>query len=308
MNPWYHRVMRGSGELVSLIGIFVLIFVLWVSTGGPSRPVSFSGPYLRPITTTGTTAQPYGDPSKFSSINTNITVGVGGVDSTAGTSPLGGAVTFSSDYYGATQTDPEKEYLVVTLSVGSAHAVSTAGWKIVSRESGNGALFPQGVEIARSGRVHTPTPLILNPGDKVIVTTGRSPVGVSFRENTCTGYLEEHQDFHPPLSQKCPTPSEEFSRYYREGDSNGTCATYINSIPYCATKTSLYGTISSSCENFVEDHLNYNSCVDAHKNDADFKTNTWRVFLEKRSELWRASRETITLLDANNKVIDSIMY
>ena len=296
------------GELFGFIGILILIFVLWISTGGPSRPISFSGPYLNPIKTTGTTAQPYGDPSKFSSINSNITVGVSGVDVTAGTSAFSGEIAFSSDYYGATQTNPEKEYVVITLSPGTTRTISTAGWKIISRESGNKGAFPQGAEIPRSGRVNTLAPLLLHAGDKIIIMTGRSPVGVSFRENKCTGYLEEHQDFHPSLSQNCPTPSEEFSRYYRGGDTDGTCATYINSIPYCATETSLYGTISSSCENFVEDHLNYNSCVDAHKNDADFKTNTWRVFLEKHSELWRASRETITLLDANNKVIDSIMY
>ncbi len=295
-------------DLFSFIGVLVLIFVLWVASGGPSRPVSFSGPYLMPITTTGTTAQPYGDPTKFSSINTNVTVGLQGVSASAETSAYSKAVSFSRDLSGVTQTDPENEYVVILVSGTSDTTVSTAGWKIVSKASGAGAPLPQGTEVPRSGRVNPLSPITLRGGDQMIVTTGRSPVGISFKENKCAGYFEENQDFNPSLQTNCPTPSQEFSRFYDNEDDNGSCAAYVRSIPYCATETRASGNISSSCENFVEKHLNYNGCVDTHKGDPDFLGSTWRVFLGSREELWRRDRETITLLDGQNKVIDSITY
>lgn len=301
------KVMRGAGELFSLIGIFILMFVLWAATGGPSRPISFSGPYLNPITNTGTSAQPYGDPTKFSSINAGVTVGVNGVDiqnaSTARTS-----VSFSRDLSGATQTDPKNEYVVINVASSLTTPLSTAGWKIVSKETGGGAPFPQGIETARSGRVNALTPITLKGGDQVILVSGRSPVGVSFKENKCTGYFEEQQDFRPALAQNCPTGSEEFNAYYEGRDDNGSCISHIRSIPYCSTETRIESNVSSSCENFVETHLNYNGCVAFHQNDTNFAGNTWRVFLGSRDELWRQTRETITLLDAENKVIDSITY
>jgi hypothetical protein len=187
-------------------------------------------------------------------------------------------------------------------------AVSTAGWKLVSKDSGNSVGFPQGTETPRSGRINTLAPITLRPGEQAIITTGRSPVGVSFRENKCTGYFEEHQDFHPALSMNCPTPSQEFSRFYDDGDSTDTCATYVRSIPYCSTETKATGNISSSCEQFVEQYLSYNSCLDAHQKDSDFNGFAWRLFLGKGEELWKKEGETITLLDADNKVIDSITY
>ena len=142
----------------------------------------------------------------------------------------------------------------------------------------------------------------------MIVTTGRSPVGISFKENKCAGYFEENQDFNPSLQTNCPTASQEFSRFYNGEDDKGTCVAYVRSIPYCATETRASNNVSSSCENFVEKHLNYNGCVDTHKADPDFLGSTWRVFLGQREELWRSNRETITLLDGQNKVIDSITY
>ncbi len=292
---------------VFFLGILILFFVVWVASGGPSRPISFAGPYLNPITTSGTTAQPYGDPAKFSSINSTVTVGPNGVDTTSN-SPSAGTVTLSHDLSGVTSTDPSSEYIAISVAAGSGASVSTAGWKLVSKANNAAAALPQGTEVANSGRVNTLSPITLRPGEQAIVTTGRSPVGISFRENKCTGYFEEHQDFHPSLMMSCPTPSQEFSRFYTGDDTNDRCINYVRSIAYCSTE--VYGDpdTSSSCEDFVEEHLNYNSCVAAHKGDADFSGTVWRVFLGQRNELWRRDRETITLLDAQNRVIDSISY
>ncbi len=140
----------------------------------------------------------------------------------------------------------------------------------------------------------------------MIVSTGRSPVGVSFRENMCTGYFEERQDFRPPLLESCPTPYQEYTRFYDDEDDE--CEQYVRSIPYCSTDTDVPSNVSGSCEDFVEEYISYDGCIEAHEGDENFHGRTWRVFLGKSDELWANSKETILLLDASGKVIDAFSY
>ena len=41
-------------DLFLFIGILVFLFVVWVASGGPHRPLSFAGPTIAPLPTTGT--------------------------------------------------------------------------------------------------------------------------------------------------------------------------------------------------------------------------------------------------------------
>ncbi|MCI0597675.1 hypothetical protein L0Y34_01200 [Candidatus Parcubacteria bacterium] len=301
------------GDVFFFLGILLLFFLLWVAGGGPNRPISFAGPFLRPISSVGTTAQPYGDPSQgFGSFGTGISIGGWGAtvgvttSGAARTSSQQGAVTFLPDTYGAKNRDAEDEYLTITASSLASGEISMAGWTLMSKETGQGAPLPQGTEVAEAGRVNQLRPITLKPGDTAIVATGRSPVGISFRENTCTGYFEERQDFSPALALGCPTPYQEYLRF--RGAEDDECAAFVRSIPYCSAPTSVPDDIHGSCEEFVDDYLNYNGCVSAHRNDSNFEGRTWRIFLGERDELWRASRETILLLDAEGNVVDSLSY
>ena len=55
-------------------------------------------------------------------------------------------------------------------------------------------------------------------------------------------------------------------------------------------------------------YFNYNGCVDAHKNDADFMGNTWRVYLGRSSSMWRTKNELVKLLDKDGKTVDAFSY
>ncbi len=288
------------------LGILVLFFALWLAGGGPERPISFSGPYLNPITGPGEGAEAYGDPDSYSSINSTIGVGPGGVSISGNPSTHQGSVTLARDLSGVRSSEANEEYLIVSLSASAKTSVSMGGWKLMN-EKGTSVVFPQGTEVASAGRVNTLAPITLKPGDRAIVSTGRSPVGVSFRENLCTGYLEENQNFRPALSMNCPAPSEEFDRFY-DGDDASACETFVGSISYCAAETDVPSSVGSECESFVEDHLDYNGCVAAHAKDKDFADDTWRVFLGLRSELWSDDSGTITLIDSDSNVIDSVSY
>ncbi len=302
----------GGSDLWLFVGILLLFFVVWAASGGPSRPISFAGPYLRPISGPGSGAEAYGDPNAHAGFTTGINIGgwggtistgsTGSANNTLGTSESASKVSFVPDPTGARESDEDKEY--VTLSV--AANVSTAGWKLVSQKTGKSAVFPQGTTIPRSGRVNDLGSIQLTGGETVTIVTGRSPLGISFRENKCIGYFEERQDFKPPLPLSCPTAYQEYDRFYDDEDEE--CLSYIRTIPYCSSDTDVPSSVSNSCEAFVDDYLNYGGCVDAHKNDSDFAGRTWRVYLGKSDELWRKEGETILLLDASGKVVTQFSY
>jgi hypothetical protein len=306
----------GGSDFFFFLGIIILFFFLWVASGGPSRPLSFAGPYLNPITNTGTNPSAYGDPNAYNNISGGISIGGWGVGVTGGTT--NGNVANNSSYAekvmlirdpsGAKEKDEKEEYVSIMVSSLATEGISTAGWKLVSQKGGSGASFPQGAENPQSGKVNVLSAITLKAGDTATIVTGRSPVGISFRENKCTGYFEERQDFNPPLTENCPTPFQEYDRFYDEDDDDEECSSFVRSIPYCSTDAESSSDISSPCENFVEDYLNYNGCFDAHKKETGFYSPTWRIFLGKTDELWRQEKETILLIDAEGKTIDSMSY
>ncbi len=296
-----------GGDFIYFLGIIAVIFAVWVASGGPSRPISFAGPFLRPIGTTATTAQPYGDPNQYQPVQgTSWIPFIGNNPSIPGDgSTYRGVVTLSRDTTGPKNSDPKTEYVTIQASFQASEPISTLGWKLVSSETKTTASFPQGAELVRSGKVNTLSAIVLRPGDQAIVTSGRSPVGVSFRENLCSGYLEEHQNFIPALSLQCPSPSQDFSRMEGTDDQ---CLSYLRTFPRCETDTTYNNDVSSSCESFVDDYVNYNGCMDLHDRDSGFLTSTWRVYLGSSSQLWKSERETIMLVDAEGKTIDALSY
>ena len=163
--------------------------------------------------------------------------------------------------------------------------------------------IPAGVMTLRSGNVNQSGDIMLSPGEEAIITSGRSPVGASFRENLCTGYLAERQEFFPPLLNACPSASEE---YARAGGNDQECKNYLYRINYCETDTS--NDADGACEAFIESNLTYNGCVRAHEQEANFPGVTWRIYLGSRSGLWNDARDTIRLLDENGKIVDVLTY
>lgn len=42
-----------------VIACLIFIFIAWIATGGPSRPISHSGPFITPVTAPGEESQGY---------------------------------------------------------------------------------------------------------------------------------------------------------------------------------------------------------------------------------------------------------
>lgn len=306
--------MSGNGML--FLGVLIFIFIFWVVTGGPDKPISFSGPYLHPIDGPGQTAEPY-SLGRGNNITSGITGSIGGglsdlekqiddISSFGEASPYRGVVSIGRNPSGPRSTDPKEEYISVSVSRRAANTINVTGWKLESSSSEVVAVIPSGVEVPRSGSVNTVSPVVLSPGQTMVVTSGRSPIGTSFRENICTGYLGEFQSFTPDLDMSCPTASQEFSRRYNDADDD-ECRSFLWRVPQCSVVSEAPSELSNACENFLES-LNYNSCVAEYRDDADFAGDTWRVFIGSNRELWRENHETIRLVDSEGKTVDVFAY
>lgn len=266
-------------------GVLLVFFLVWVAGGGPSRPISLQGPYLGSITA----------PSGFS-------------QTTGGTFGLSGgyaSVSFVNDTTGTQSKSASSEYVTIAASPTLTSGVSLAGWKLKSKESGKTVAFPAGTEVPRSGSVNASGAITLKPGDYATVVSGRSPVGSSFRESICTGYLEERQDFKPPLTQSCPTPLQEL--YRADASPNERCEDYVRSISYCSSQSTMKSP-GGSCEAFVDEVLTYNGCVAAHRSDPGFSLSSWRIYLGASDDLWNDRHDTIELINADGAVVDSLTY
>lgn len=308
--------MKGDG--IFFLGVLAFFFILWFATGGPTRPISFAGPYITPITDVDTVQEGYGDTTavdyRSDSVWSDI---VGG--SFSGGANLGG-VSNPSPYQGQVRVsgtsgtgseDPDLEY--VTLRAAGKASVDITGWRLVSGASGRGARIPEGALLPRSGRVNDTGRIILNPGDEAIVVTGEAPTGVSFKENMCTGYFMGRQSFYPSLSNQCPSAYEEFQNHYTGNQlRDDTCYNLVRSTPVCRTPSDRG--VSNACTALIDDYLTYSGCVEKHGNDASFAGDTWRIYLEyensrgKSHELWKSSRDAVKLLDTEGRTVDLYTY
>jgi hypothetical protein len=296
-----------------VIGIFIFAFVLWVSTGGPTRPISFAGPYITPITDVDDTQSGYGDDIdvrndsrsglwSVRSIFGRFENSVGESEDIGVVSPAADKVRIVSGAGGPSGTTAAREYIVLSAEAD----IDITGYRLLSSKSGASAAIPTGTTAPRSGVL---TNIALLKGEEAVITTGNSPVGSSFRENKCVGYLGI-TSFVPPLANRsCPSPTDELGRGYSgSASSYEECRTIVSRIPRCEANPDVPREASSECEHFIEARLNYQGCVDAHFNDADFRGDTWRVYLSQSRELWRSDNETIRLLDREGRTVDIYSY
>ncbi|MEK9171917.1 MAG: hypothetical protein AAB782_01635 [Patescibacteria group bacterium] len=167
--------------------------------------------------------------------------------------------------------------------------------------------------------------IALKESETAIITTGS--VGsqvpykiVSFKENICSGFLEDLAEytFTPPLERDCPRPADEPGVNALDTE----CRKFIERIASCRTPE--FNTrdregeicyncvdgklLSSSCVAFIKNHFNYSSCISNHADSPNFSGRTWRIFLGRGWEMWAEDYETIELFDQLNRLVDHRAY
>ncbi|MFZ3043955.1 MAG: hypothetical protein WA058_02510 [Minisyncoccia bacterium] len=313
------------------IGVFVFIFLIWIATGGPLHPLAFTGPRLAEPGALGGGTYLQLPRAPFGLGGTNISlpgssVGGGSVSGSSGTSgsnvptfvggtvfgtpsPYRGIVRMNHYISGAGSADSKNEYIEISVAQDAGVPIDLTGWSLTSDATGNSANIPKGTEVPASGLVNAAQDIILSAGTRAILITGQSPIGASFRENKCIGYFNTFQKFSPTLPQNCPTPSDELASLYGTGYiRDSVCIDYVNKLPRCQVTLTPPMGASTACQTFLVKYLNYNGCVDTHRADADFKGDTWRIYLGRNSSMWRTRNEVVKLLDINGKTVDAFSY
>jgi hypothetical protein len=223
-------------------------------------------------------------------------------------SPYAGEVTLAGS--NATAASPSQEYVQLQASSDNRGAVAIGGWSLQSAASGAHGAIPEAAPYFIGGVVNSVQPVNLAPGATTVVTTGASPVGVSFQENICSGYLSELQHFTPDLGNSCPSPSDALPETAENLRTYGaSCFDYLASIPSCHfVGSSIPSGISQSCRQFVGNNLSYNGCVAMYRSQTNFTLPTFRLYLGVRAKLWNDSHDIIRLLDAQGRVVDVLTY
>ena len=321
------------------IGVFVFIFLIWIATGGPTHPISFTGPSLaQPQELGGGTylqfpRAPFAIGSTYVTLpgssngKSTYTLSNSGMPGTSPQtdvpppiygiyfgipSPYRNMVSLNNYVSSASSTD---EYVELSVAQNASASVTITKWALESEATGNAEIIPRGTAVPTSGIVNAESDIVLSPGDRAIISTGPSPVGASFRENKCIGYFSSFQKFSPPLPQNCPSPSDELlASYGTPYIHDPSCIDYTNTLSRCEVLTSKVTKINRTCENFLENTLTYNGCVRNHKSDANFNGNTWRIYLgrvDKKGKtvpMWRTKHEVVKLLDDRGKTVGQFTY
>jgi hypothetical protein len=232
-----------------------------------------------------------------------------------------------------------EEYIV--LENNGDQPVGITGWQLrngkdrrvynsggsLQRFSSDVAIIPQATLLLSPQGTSVMSDVVLESGERAVITTGsvgvRHPYRiVSFKENICTGYLENLPDysFQPSLSSyNCPRPELE------PGVANldVQCRKVIERLPSCATpefelrdsndepcSICLEGErLSSSCAAFIKEHFSYRGCIAYHAGDSGFTHGKdWRIYLGRGWEMWAEDYEAVELFDRLGNLIISENY
>ena len=228
-------------------------------------------------------------------------------------SPVAGMVAIEKkDLDSIKSGERADEYIVLRARETNAEPINISNWSLQSMVSDVWIGLPQGVERYVAGEVNELQDISLRPGERAIVATTHSPVGVSFRTNRCSGFLESTQDFEPPLRTDCidpralmPPTVENLKTYGPE------CVQFAENFDRCTyvtPKTRGYAQLSPACREYLRPRLTYNYCVGLYENEPGFFSGEWRIFLNQDAPLWRENYEVIRLLDERNRTVDVLTY
>lgn len=300
------------GFLKWLVLIFVGLFIVWIFTGGPERQTSKSGFFIKPLQSPGEEWRSYDADKGLFNLNMDTDGSIG--DEFEKAQELNGISLYKDKIIlergGASSSDYDTEYMIIKSDERNSEKVNITGWILKSEITGEQVTIPKGVYLPFLSKINTDEPVFLSPGDSAIITTGRSPIGISFKTNICSGYLEQFQDFYPYLDSRCPRPEKE-PDFITTGPNrlNDQCVDYVTRMSSCTINTkTLPLDMQYECSSYISSQINYNSCVGRHKNEKGFYQDEWRIFLGRETELWKERRETIKLLDANGRIVDTITY
>lgn len=236
------------------------------------------------------------------------TIGAPTAEQAYGTaSPASGKVFLSAG--NASSAHPAEEYLTLSASNSNTAPINVSGWSLQSVFSGKRVYIPLSASPYVLGIVNRVSNTLLPPGGTAVYVSGISPIGVSFQETLCTGYLHQMQSFTPGLSNSCPSGdrvlpyTEQNLAQYGE-----SCFDFLHRLPTCTFPATLPSHLSANCRAMLASTFSYNGCVNTYRSAPDFALNSFRLYGDFTRELWGNDHDTIRLLDGEGRTVDAIQY
>ena len=210
---------------------------------------------------------------------------------------------------GADRPDAQSEYIVIRASDFVTLPITVSGWTLKSAYTGRRAVVPLAASPFYQGVVNSVGPIALGSGERVILSSGTSPVGVSFRETMCTGYLGQTQQFSPALSNSCPRPTDLMPRTGENAARYGAnCLDYVERLPQCSYPVLMPNDLSTACRSYITTTFTYSGCVRAYGTQSSSNMSTWRAYYASSEELWQSEHDSIVLTDEQGRTVATINY
>lgn len=273
-------------DLLWLVFILIIVGVVWSMSGRGIGELDFSSlngsPRLSPKKTTQT---PLGSQYLFGNMETTT-----GTENVSQTFQQEQQISMSAQ--GAQNTDPQNEYIIIRNN--GPENINLSSLKLKNKNN----------EEVSIGLDENRQSIIFRAGEEALVLTGNTTRGVNFKINKCSGYFNQFYNFFPTISPRCPNIND-LPSANRLDDA---CVLYLPQMETCQTPTSLPTDLGSDCQQFIQQHASYQGCVSDFKNDRDFDSGEWRVFLNRTSEFWAKRNEVIKLVDQARKTIFEANY
>ncbi len=209
----------------------------------------------------------------------------------------------------AQSSSPNEEYVVIRASGLVTLPIVVSGWTLRSNFTGARAVVPLAASPFVQGVVNSVDTIELGSGESVILASGVSPVGVSFRETTCTGYLAQTQRFSPALSNACPRPTDLLpataENIARFGEA---CVNFVLRLPQCSYPSNVPNDVSNTCRAFLANTFTYSGCMRAYGSGENTNMRSWRAYESSASELWNNAHDTIVLYDGQGRTVTTMSY
>lgn len=305
-----------AGDVLKLyLGIMVAIFLIWLLAGGPNAGKSGGFNLTSFFLPTAVSPQSMQVPQEKEKTLDEIEWGVKDATSKAETIQQGiKNVRESSPYKGkvflaegqARDRTLTQQYITLSVSSLFRDSIAISGWKLHSTITGKTATIGEAPSIPAFPSRSELQAITIRSGDLVTVNSGSSPIGTSFRANACTGYFAQSYTFIPSVRIDCPRVADDASLTPKTYDD--ACLDFIQQIPACTVPKNVPVALSSLCKNYIATKITYAACVSDYKGSPGFYKNEWRIYLNSSELLWKEKREEIELIDADNKLVDTIFY
>ena len=222
-------------------------------------------------------------------------------------SPYRGYVYFLNRTSSLRETNPSEEYFVISVSPNGG-GISLTNWSVFNYTRKIAHRFGKMIDVFVPFERTRYSNLVTRANDRIIVLSGESPVGASFRVNKCMGYKEQFKEFTPSLKTNCPEPETELINDTSVSFTDVACYDLVERISECNSLTNIPTGITYECTNFIRDTLTEEGCARLHQNDPNFLTSEIRLFLDSKRPLWKDERDAIFLLDDRGRLVDVWEY